>query len=47
MKMFVVFACLVALSSTPALAADGNVSHSSLAKMGLSGLQPLSDAKGS
>ena len=35
MKTLVVFAFLVALSSVPALAADGKVSHSSLAKMGL------------
>jgi len=46
MKTLVVLAALVALSCAPALAADGKVAHSSLVKMGLSGMQPMSDAKG-
>jgi len=46
MKTLVVLAASVALSAAPALAADGKVSHSSLAKMGLPGMQPMSDAKG-
>ena len=46
MKTLVVLAALVALSCAPALAADGKVSQSSLKKMGLSGMQPMSDAKG-
>jgi len=46
MKTLVVFSALVALSCAPALAADGKVSQSSLKKMGLTGMQPMSDAKG-
>jgi len=34
------------LSAAPALAGDGQVSHKSLAKMGLSGMQTMSDSQG-
>jgi len=47
MKTLVAFAFLVSLSSAPALAADGKVSHSSLAKMGLSGMKQMTDRQGS
>jgi hypothetical protein len=46
MKPLVVLAFVVALSSAPALAAGGKVSHSSLAKMGLSSMRPLTDQEG-
>jgi len=46
MKTLVAFAFLVSLSSAPALAADGKVSHSSLAKMGLSGMKQMTDRQG-
>jgi hypothetical protein len=47
MKTLVVFAFLASLSCAPALAADGKVSQSSLAKMGLSGMKQMTDQKGS
>lgn len=47
MKTLVVVAFVVALSIAPALAADGKVSHSSLAKMGLSGMTHMTDQQGS
>jgi hypothetical protein len=47
MKTLVAFPFLVALSSASALAADGKVSHSSLAKMGLSGMKQMTDQQGS
>jgi hypothetical protein len=47
MKTLVVLACGVAVSCAPALAADGNVSHSSLSKMGLSGMTQMTDQRGS
>jgi hypothetical protein len=46
MRTMVVVAFAIVLSSVPALAADGRVSSSSLAKMGLPGLRPMSDAIG-
>jgi len=46
MKSLVLLAFVVALSSAPALAAGGKVSHSSLAKMGLSSMRPLTDQQG-
>jgi hypothetical protein len=46
MKTLIVFALLAALSSAPALAADGKVLHSSLAKMGLSGMKRMTDRDG-
>jgi hypothetical protein len=47
MKTLIVFAFALALSSVSALAADGKVSHSSLAKMGLSGIKQMTDHEGS
>lgn len=46
MKSLVVFASFVVLSSAPALAADRHVPQSSLAKMGLSSMRPLTDQEG-
>jgi hypothetical protein len=46
MKTLVVFASLVILSAAPALAADRHVPLSSLAKMGLSSMRPLTDQDG-
>jgi hypothetical protein len=46
MKTLVGFAFFVVISSAQAFAADGNVPHSSLAKMGLSGMQRMDDARG-
>jgi hypothetical protein len=46
MKTLVVFASLVVLSSAPALAADRHVPQSSLVKMGLSSMRPLTDQDG-
>jgi hypothetical protein len=45
MKTLFAFAFVVALSCVPALA-DGKVSHSSLAKMGLSTMKPMTDQEG-
>jgi hypothetical protein len=47
MKTLIVFAFVIALSSASALAADGKVAHSSLAKMGLSGMRQMTDQEGS
>ena len=47
MKTLVMLACMVAVSSAPALAADGSVSRSSLSKMGLSGMTHMTDQQGS
>ena len=46
MRRFVVFVCALALLSAPALAADGQVSQSSLARMGLGGMKFVSDHEG-
>jgi hypothetical protein len=46
MRRFVVFACALALLSAPALAADGQVSKSSLERMGLGGMKVVSDQDG-
>jgi hypothetical protein len=46
MKTLVVVASLSVLCCTPVVAADGHVSHSSLAKMGLFRMQSMSDARG-
>jgi hypothetical protein len=47
MKTLVAFAFVLALSSVSALAAEGKVSHSSLSRMGLSGMKPMTDQEGS
>jgi hypothetical protein len=47
MKTLIAFAFVLALSSVSALAADGKVSHSSLSKMGLSGMRQMTDREGS
>jgi len=46
MKILLALATVVALSAAPAFAADGHVSHQSLAKMGLSGMKAMTDAQG-
>jgi hypothetical protein len=46
MKSLIAFASVVALSVVPAFAAEGHVSHQSLAKMGLSGMKAMADAQG-
>jgi hypothetical protein len=46
MKTLLSVAALVVLAAAPAMAGDGRVSHQSLAKMGLSGMQTMSDAQG-
>jgi hypothetical protein len=47
MTFLIVLAFVFALASAPVLAADGKVSHSSLSKMGLSGMTQMSDREGS
>ncbi|HEV8069487.1 MAG TPA: hypothetical protein VGP76_17230 [Planctomycetaceae bacterium] len=46
MKTLLSIASVLVLSAAPALAGDGQVSHKSLAKMGLSGMQTMSDSQG-
>jgi hypothetical protein len=46
MKTLLSIASVLVLSAAPAFAADGHVSHQSLAKMGLSGMQVMSDSQG-
>jgi hypothetical protein len=46
MKSLIAFASVVALSVVPAFAAEGQVSHQSLNKMGLSGMKAMTDAQG-
>ena len=46
MKSLIALASVVALSVTPAFAAEGRISHQSLAKMGLSGMTAMADAQG-
>ncbi|HEV8003087.1 MAG TPA: hypothetical protein VGP63_24590 [Planctomycetaceae bacterium] len=46
MKTLLSVAALVVLAAAPAMAGDGRVSHHSLSKMGLSGMQVMSDAQG-
>ncbi|HXY37033.1 MAG TPA: hypothetical protein VEI07_22590 [Planctomycetaceae bacterium] len=46
MKTLLTIASVLVLSAAPALAGQGQVSHSSLAKMGLSGMQVMSDDQG-
>ncbi len=45
MKSLIAFASVLALS-VPAMAAEGHVSHQSLAKMGLAGMSAMADAQG-
>ena len=42
-----VIACVVSAASLASAANPGQVSHNALAKMGLAGLQPMSDIEGS
>jgi hypothetical protein len=46
MKTVLTFAAIVCLSALPAYSADGQVSKSTLAHLGLAGLTTLSDAQG-
>jgi hypothetical protein len=46
MKTLLSVAALVVFAVAPAMAGDGHVSHQSLAKMGLSGMQVMSDSQG-
>jgi hypothetical protein len=46
MKTLLSIASVLVLSAAPALAGDGQVSHKSLAKMGLSGMQTMTDSQG-
>ena len=47
MKTLLSIASVLVLSAAPAFAGEGHVSNQSLAKMGLSGMQTMSDAQGS
>jgi hypothetical protein len=46
-KHFIFLACLISLSAAPALAGDGQVSNHSLSRMGLGGMNVVSDNEGS
>ncbi len=46
MKNVLLTLALVALFAAPAMAANGNLSNDMLSKMGLSGMQTMSDAQG-
>jgi len=46
MKTLFALVCLVGLLISPTLGGDGRVSNRSLDRMGLRGIQPLSDAQG-
>jgi hypothetical protein len=46
MRYVIAVLALVALLAVPAMAYDGNVSQTTLAKMGLSGMKTMSDADG-
>jgi hypothetical protein len=46
MKTLLTFAAVLCCAAVPAYSADGQISQSSLTKLGLSGLTPLSDVKG-
>jgi hypothetical protein len=46
MKILLAVATVLALTAAPAFAGEGQVSHKSLAKMGLSSMQTLSDNDG-
>ena len=47
MKSLIALASVVALSVSPAFAAEGHVSHKALANMGLSGMKAMADSQGS
>lgn len=46
MKTLVTLAVVVCFASLPACAADGQISKSSLDRLGLAGLKPMSDVQG-
>jgi hypothetical protein len=46
MRTFFVTVSLIALFAAPALAGEGSISDRSLARMGLRGMRPISDAQG-
>jgi hypothetical protein len=46
MKTLVAIALVLLLSAAPMFAADADVPHESLARMGLGGMQKISDAQG-
>ncbi|HET6324330.1 MAG TPA: hypothetical protein VFG04_06490 [Planctomycetaceae bacterium] len=46
MKSLYALAAIVAFSAVPAFAAEGQVSHNALAKMGLSSMKSMDDAQG-
>ncbi len=46
MKTLIALASVVALSVVPAFAAEGHISHKSLASMGLSGMKAMADSQG-
>jgi hypothetical protein len=46
MRRFISLACVLVLVGAPALAADGQVSPNSLARMGLGGMKVASDHQG-
>lgn len=46
MKYLLMIIAVVMIFAAPALASDGNVSNDNLAKMGLSGMNVMSDAQG-
>jgi hypothetical protein len=45
-RHFICLACIIGLSAAPALAGDGHVPNSSLARMGLGGMKVVSDHEG-
>ena len=46
MKVLVTFAAVMCFAALPAYSADGQLSQSSLARLGLSGMTPISDGQG-
>ena|SRR5579862_5504813 len=46
MKTLLAFASFLCLTALPAFGADGQIPNSSLARVGLSGMTPLSDVQG-
>jgi hypothetical protein len=46
MKALLTFAAVVCFTAMPAFSADGQVSQSSLTRLGLGGLTPISDTEG-
>jgi hypothetical protein len=45
-KTFLFFAALFGLSAAPALAGDGQISRSNLSRMGLAGMNAMTDTEG-